>query len=311
MSRRGLGRGLDSLLPSTPARDDDPAPSGGLLEVPVDSIEPNPRQPRHNFDDETIGELATSIANLGVLQPLVVRERGGRYELVAGERRLRAAQRAGYSQVPVVVVETDDRGSLERALVENIHREDLNPIEEAAAFRQLIDEGGLTQEALGERLGKSRVTITNTLRLLDLPVTVQRLITEGRLSAGHGKALLGLQGNPFMERLARRAAEEEWSTRETEDQVRRYQTMSGAAPPPAGRAARILPAAATETQRRLADHLQTKVRVEMGKRKGKIVVEFVSLDDLERVVGVMVGDTQGSAPSTAAPDGNTGYSPTS
>lgn len=310
MSRRGLGRGLDSLLPATPARSEEPAP-GGLLEVPVDSIEPNPLQPRHHFDEETIAELAASIANLGVLQPLVVRERGGRYELVAGERRLRAAQRAGYDKVPVVVVETDDRGSLERALVENIHREDLNPIEEAAAFRQLIDEGGLTQEALGERLGKNRVTITNTLRLLDLPVTVQRLITEGRLSAGHGKALLGLQGNPFMERLARRAAEEGWSTRETEEQVRRYQMMSGAAPRPATPAARVLPAAATETQHKLAEHLQTKVRVEMGKRKGKIVVEFVSLEELERVVRVMVGDSPGSAPSTAAPDRNSGYSPTS
>ncbi len=301
MSRRGLGRGLDSLLPSGPAPGEDTPPNTGRLELPVDSIDPNPLQPRHHFDDATIDELASSISNIGVLQPLVVRPRGDRFELVAGERRWRAASRAGLTTVPVVVVETDDRGSLERALVENIHREDLNPIEEAAAFRQLIDEGGLTQEALGERLGKSRVTITNTLRLLELPVQVQRFVTEGRLSAGHGKALLGLQGNPFMERLARRAAEEGWSTRETEDQVRRYQTMSGAIPPPTGTDRHALPAVATEAQRRMADHLQTRVRVEMGKRKGKIVLDFVSLEDLERVVGVIVGDDHGSSTNVASP----------
>ena len=303
MSRRGLGRGLDSLLPSSPAHDEVREPGAGLLQAPLDSIDPNPHQPRHRFDDESIDELAVSIATLGVLQPLVVRMRGARYELVAGERRLRAASRAGLARVPVVVVETDERGSLERALVENIHRENLNPIEEAAAFRQLIDEGGLTQEALGERLGKNRVTITNTLRLLDLPVSVQRLVTEGKLSAGHGKALLGLHGNPFMERLARRAAEEAWSTRETEDQVRRYQTMSGATPQPTVTNARVHPAIVSEAQRRLADHLQTKVRVDMGKRKGKIVVDFVSLDDLERLVGVIAGDAPGSVATTAAPGG--------
>ena len=302
MNRRGLGRGLDSLLPSSPAHEETSESRTGLLEVPLDSIDPNPHQPRHRFDEASIDELASSITSLGVLQPLVVRMRGSRYELVAGERRLRAASRAGLAKVPVVVVETDERGSLERALVENIHRENLNPIEEAAAFRQLIDEGGLTQEELGDRLGKNRVTITNTLRLLDLPVTVQRLVTEGKLSAGHGKALLGLHGNPFMERLARRAAEEGWSTRETEDQVRRYQTMSGAAPSPTA-TPRVHPAIVSETQRRLADHLQTKVRVDMGKRKGKIVVDFVSLDDLERLVNVIAGDAPGSVTATASPDG--------
>ena len=286
MSRRGLGRGLDALLPTSPGlasagREHSP-------EVPIASIRVNPQQPRRSFDEAALEELAASIGTLGVLQPLLVRSVGGGYELIAGERRLRAAARAGLETVPVVVVETDARGSLERALVENIHREDLNAIEEAAAYRQLIDEGGLTQEALAERLGKSRVTITNTLRLLDLPLLVQELIVAGRLSAGHGKALLGLQGNPFMERLARRAAEESWSTRETEEQVRRYQSMSGAIPRRDEGSRSQGMATLGDAQRRLAGHLQTRVRVEMGKRKGKIVVDFVSLDDLDRLLSLIV-----------------------
>ena len=280
--RSGLGRGLDSLLPSA-SEGNELEERSGLDHVPVSSIDPNPRQPRNRFDDEQIAELATSIRELGILQPLLVRPGpAGRYELIAGERRLRAATAAGLDQVPVVVVETDDQGSLERALVENVHREDLNPIEEAAAYRQLIEDGGVTQESVGDRLGKSRVTITNALRLLDLPVEIQRYLIDGRLSAGHGRALLGLQGNPLQARLAQRVVSEGHSVRETEAMVRKYQSMSGM-PQPAARKDIEASAAVAEAQKRLAAHLQTRVRVDMGKKKGKIVLDFVSLEELDRL----------------------------
>jgi ParB family transcriptional regulator, chromosome partitioning protein len=297
MTRRGLGRGLDALLP-VPEAERRAVPDAGLAEVPVELIDPNPRQPRRDFADDALDELARSITQLGILQPLLVRTREpGRYELVAGERRLRAARRAGLTSVPVVVVTTDDQGSLERALVENLQREDLNPIEEAAAYRQLMEEGALTQDALARRVGRSRVTIANSLRLLDLPVSVQRLLLERRLSGAHGKALLGLGASPFAERLAVRAAQEGLSVRATEDLVRRYGAISGGgggvrAP------ARERPSAASAAQRRLADHLQTRVRVEMGKKKGRIVVDFVSLEELDRLVAVVVGDQPGSKPRT-------------
>ena len=301
MNKRGLGRGLDALLPSGPSLPEESEGSGSLREVPVGAISPNPRQPRSHFDPDALRELTTSIATLGVLQPLLVRELApGRYELVAGERRWRASQQAGIESVPVLIVDTDERGSLERALVENVHREDLNPIEEAAAYRQLLDEGGLTQEALGERVGKNRVTISNSLRLLELPVGVQRLLIEGRLTAAHGKALLALQGNAFLERLARRAAEEGWSTRETEEHVKRYQTMSGTAAATSTKSA-TESATTLETQRRLSEHLQTRVRVEVGKRKGRIVLDFVSLDELERIAKLITGESEGPSRSSAIP----------
>jgi ParB family chromosome partitioning protein len=279
--RSGLGRGLDALLPSSGSGD--PGQADGLIEVPIAQIAPNPNQPRSAFEQEPLEELARSIEQLGVLQPLLVRALGsGSFELIAGERRLRASKLAGLEKVPVVVVETDVEGSLERALVENIHRENLNPIEEAAAYRQLMDDVGLTQEALGTRIGKNRTTITNTLRLLDLPVALQAYLAEGRLTAGHGKALLGLDGNPFQERLARRVAQEELSVRETEDLVRRYLQMSGD-PPTGGSKTASRPPQAAETEKRLGAALHTKVKVEVGKRKGKIVVEFSDLEDLDRL----------------------------
>jgi ParB family chromosome partitioning protein len=291
--RSGLGRGLDALLPSEESA---PEHRTGMLHLPVGSIRPNPSQPRRGFDDVTLGELAASIGQLGVLQPLLVRRTADGHELVAGERRLRAARQAGLEEVPVVEVDTDERGSLERALVENLHREDLNPIEEASAYRQLIDEGGLTQEALGSRIGRNRVTITNALRLLDLPMTIQRLLMEGRITSGHGRALLGLEGNPFQERLAIRVAQEGFSVRETEDLVRRYRDISGTSPRGGGATAR--PPEASEAQRRLSDLLGTRVRVETGRRKGRIVVDFVSTEELQRIVGIMTGDPPGMATRT-------------
>ena len=294
--RSGLGRGLDALLP-TGSDGDALERSGSLDSVEIDQIDPNPRQPREAFDDEALSELTASIRQLGVLQPLLVRAMPtGRFELIAGERRLRAARAAGLSTVPVVIVETDERGSLERALVENVHREDLNAIEEAAAIKQLIEDGGLTQEALGERLGRTRSTISNSLRLLELPVTIQRYVIEGRLSAGHGRALLGLDNPVLQERLGRRVAAEELSVRKTEEIVRTYQGLSGAGGSSARSTATDRAPLITEAQRRLADRLQTRVRVEMGKRKGKIVLDFVSLEELDRLLNLIVGDTTPAPP---------------
>lgn len=305
MTRRsGLGRGLDALLPSggaEPGGLEQRAAEGPLREVDPVLIDPNPRQPRQTFDDEALGELADSIQALGVLQPLLVRPgRPGRYELVAGERRLRASQRAGLVSVPVLVVETDDEGSLERALVENVHRENLNPIEEAAAYRQLMDEGGLTQESLGEKLGRNRVTITNTLRLLDLPTEVQQYLIEGRMTAGHGRALLGLNGNPFQARLAARIVHEGLSVRETEEQVRRLSEFTSGGTSRRGR--RPQPPEVTEAQRSLSEQLQARVRVDLGARKGKIVIEFSDLDELDRLRRVIAGEESGGRSATAGPE---------
>jgi len=298
MTRRaGLGRGLDALLPAHEARAENPG--SGLNQVPLDAIATNPRQPRQSFDDGAIGDLAESIRQLGILQPLLVRDLGhGLYELVAGERRLRASKLAGLERVPVMTVDTDDRGSLERALVENLHREDLNPIEEAEGYRQLLDEASLTQEELGRRLGRSRVTITNALRLLTLPPAIQKLLVEGRLSAAHGRALLGLQDNPFQLRLAQRIGAEGVSVRETEELVRRYQAMT---PSSSNRRSQSKPPIAVEAQRELSEFLQTRVRVDVGKRKGRIVVDFVSTDELERLRRIIMGAEQGATSTTSSP----------
>ena len=296
--RVGLGRGLDALLPPEP---EETQGAGGPLQAPVESIEPNPNQPRREFDDAGLTELSASITALGLLQPLLVRPLGsGRYELVAGERRLRAARRAGLTAVPVVLVETDELGSLERALVENIHRADLNPIEEAAAYRQLLDEGGLTQEQLAGRLGRSRTAVTNSLRLLELPVAIHELVVRGRLSAGHARALLPLAGSPFQTRLATRVAHEGVSVRATEDLVRRYSELAGPAPQP-GRQSRRRPAAAADAERRLTEGLQTRVRVSMGKSKGRIAIDFSSEEDLERLLGVMLAASRGG-PTVVSPE---------
>jgi ParB family chromosome partitioning protein len=297
--RPGLGRGLDALIPRA-AADVATGPvesDGGFRMAAVEAIEPNPSQPRRSFDPESIADLAASIAELGVLQPLLVRPKGDdRFELIAGERRLRAARVAGLERVPVVVAHTDARGSLERALVENIHRQDLNPIEEAAAYRQLMDEGGLTQEELAARVVRGRPTIANTLRLLDLPVGVQRFVAEGRLSGAHGKALLGLASSPFLERVARRVVHEGLSVRATEELVRRYRAASE--PTERGRERDRGEALSAEAERTLSDHLQARTRVVMGRRKGRIVVEFGSTEELDRIVKVIVGHAPGGVPQT-------------
>ncbi|MGI8407003.1 MAG: ParB/RepB/Spo0J family partition protein [Actinomycetota bacterium] len=301
MTRRsGLGRGLDALLPQR-GEEGDLESRDAQYQVPVGSIDPNPRQPRGTFEDAALGELAISIKELGVLQPLLVRPaEGGRFELIAGERRWRASKMAGLQQVPVMIVETDDSGSLERAIVENIHRSDLNPIEEGAAYKQLLEEAGLTQEALGDRLGKNRVTITNALRLLDLPPAVQRLLIDRRLTAGHGRALVGLNGNPFQERLARRVADEGLSVRETEDLARRYSEMTGLVTDATNK--KLPVAEVVDAQRSLQEHLGTKVRVEMGKRKGRITVDFASVEDLARLMDVLLNRAPGATPKVVSLD---------
>jgi ParB family chromosome partitioning protein len=290
--RSGLGRGLDALLPT--GREislAEEALPGGLREISVASVLPNPDQPRTNFDLATLQELADSIRELGVLQPLLVRAIGDTYELIAGERRWRAAQLAGLETVPALLVETDRAGSLERALVENIQREDLNPLEEAAAYRQLLDEAGMTQDALAQRLGRSPQAISNVLRLLDLPVTLQRYVADGLLTEGHARALLGLEGNPLVERVAKSVITDGLSVRATEDLVRRYRERFGQPAFRRGRPPIERSPVVVEAERRLNAHLQARVRIDVTKKKRRVVIEAVSDEDLQRITDAIVGST--------------------
>lgn len=286
MKRGGLGRGLSSLIPGA-------AMAGGLLEVPVSAIAPNPKQPRTEFSEDTLGALARSIREVGVLQPVVVRARDGAYELVAGERRLRAARLAGLATIPAIVRETDDTDSLRDALIENIHREDLSPLELAAAFQELLEELGVTQETVAERLGFSRAHITNTIRLLSLPADVQRLLAEGKIQAGHARALLGLPDDEARSALALRVAAQGLSVRQVEELVRNY---TDAGPVAANRSVKAPDPSLAEVEEILSEQLATKVSVSLGKRKGRIVVEFGSKDDLERIVSEIIGSGPGMAP---------------
>jgi len=293
--RGGLGRGLSALLPGAPEAGET---SSGLLEVPVNAVGPNPKQPRTRFEDETLRSLAASIREVGILQPLVVRRTGeGAYELIAGERRLRAARVAGLATVPVVLRDSDDSDLLREALIENIHREDLNPIELAEAFRQLLEELGLHQEELADRVGVSRSHIANTIRLLALPMEVQQLLTEERISAGHARALLTLGDPEAMTTLALRIAAEDLSVRGTEEVVRRY--IEGPARKPAATrdsGERSPDENLGEIEEILSEQLATRVIIQMGAKRGKIVIEFGSPDDLERIVSEIVGSGPGLAP---------------
>jgi ParB family chromosome partitioning protein len=286
VKRGGLGRGLSSLIPG--ATED-----AGLLEVPVSAIQPNPRQPRLDFAEETLAALARSIREVGVLQPVVVRRRDGGYELVAGERRVRAARLAGLATIPAIVREGDDTESLREALIENIHREDLAPLELASAFQELLEELGVTQETVAERLGYSRAHIANTIRLLSLPAEVQRLLAEGKIQAGHARALLGLPDDEAKSTLALRVAAEGLSVRQVEDLVRSY-VEKPVAPKPA--ATRDSDPLLGEVEEILSEQLATRVHVMLGKRKGKIIVEFASKEDLERIVSEIIGSGPGLSP---------------
>ena len=323
----GLGRGLASLIPTGPADSDSgpatlgprmgdaaadvligrPAPNAGAgtepgaemgavyREIPPADIEANPRQPRQVFDEEALSELVHSIREFGLLQPIVVRavpgsQSGARYQIIMGERRWRAAQVAGLAAIPAIVRETADDNLLRDALLENIHRAQLNPLEEAAAYQQLLDEFGVTHDELAARIGRSRPLITNMIRLLKLPIPVQRRVAAGVLSAGHARALLSLEAGPeAQEGLAARIIAEGLSVRATEEAVplATHEANRGDAPPPSPRRKPLHMPGLQDVAERLSNAFDTRVTVSLGKRKGKIVVEFASVDDLQRIIGMM------------------------
>ncbi len=303
----GLGKGLSSIIPTADLPTNEPSQAAVLADVPVASVIPNPNQPRVHFDEASLSELSASIAEMGVLQPILVRPSvDGEYELIAGERRWRAAQRAGLTMIPAIVRMTDDAGSVEQALVENLHRQDLTALEEAAAYQQLLDDFSLTHDQIAERVGKSRSAITNSLRLLGLPPAVQHLLADGQLSAGHARALLGTPDRTRQEELAREAAAGGWSVRMVEEAVRGPQaddhveappeideaphtaepTMDGAGLTPS---TRLRPPGLLELEHLLAEHLETRVSVQMSAKKGRVTVEFADLEDLERIYRAMTG----------------------
>ncbi|MEY2431609.1 MAG: ParB family transcriptional regulator, chromosome partitioning protein [Acidimicrobiaceae bacterium] len=302
MARRsGLGRGLGALIPSEVAS----AETGPLIftELPLSVITTNPNQPRKGFDEEALASLTASVRELGVLQPVLVRPLANdRYELIAGERRWRAAKRAGLPSVPAIVREVDDTTSLEQALVENLHRSDLNALEEAAAYQQLIEDFHLTHDQVAARVGKSRAAVSNTLRLFQLPPAIQKLVAEGQLSAGHARALLGTPDRAYQEQLARRAVAESLSVRDVEEAVRTRGELAEATGamtvsdgPPAEATTRKLRAPGLlELEELFSQYLETRVSVTMGPKRGKVVIEFADLEDLERVYRVITGPDQPS-----------------
>jgi ParB family chromosome partitioning protein len=312
----GLGRGLGALIPTAPpvavsdlpsvrteasagvaAAPDwsvdtgslNPVPGARYLEVPVNSIVPNPRQPRQAFEEEALDELKLSIEEVGFLQPIVVREVSeGFYEIVMGERRWRAAQSLGLDAIPAIVRDTRDDAMLRDALLENIHRVNLNPLEEAAAYQQLLDEFGATHDELARRIGRSRPQITNTIRLLNLPAPVQRRVAAGVLSAGHARALLGLDEAEQQEALAHRIVAEGMSVRATEEAVAvALADGSTGKKSAAPRKAKPHAPGLQDLAERLSDHFDTRVKVDIGRRKGHIVIEFATVDDLERIVAMI------------------------
>jgi ParB family chromosome partitioning protein len=285
--RSGLGRGLGALIPQDVTAPPDAQPA--IREVPISQIAPNPYQPRSHFDEESLAGLTASIRELGVLQPVLVREvEPDRFELIAGERRWRAAKRAGLQYLPIIVRKVSDELTLQHALVENLHRDDLNPLEEAAAYQQLIEDFGMTQEVVAHKVGKSRSAVANLLRLFQLPPQVQRLVADGQVSAGHAKALLGTPDRHFQEALARRIANEGLTVRDTEQAVRQRAT-AGAPAPGNGTAAggKLRAPGLLELEELLADQLDTRVKVNMGPKRGRVVIEFADLEDLERIYRAM------------------------
>ena len=288
MRRSGLGKGLGALIPGGDGGAAGQS-SSVLQEVPIGLVEPNPFQPRTSFDEETLLALSASIRELGVLQPILVRPLdSGRYQLIAGERRWRAAKRAGLATIPALVRDATDRASLEQAVVENLHRNDLNALEEAAAYQQLIEDFEMTHDEVATRVGKSRSAVSNTLRLLQLPSSIQHLVANGRLSAGHARALISSPDRAFQERLARRVVDDGLSVRAVEEAVKARngepessEEMVGQPAP--GSSPRLRPPGLLELEELLSGHLDTRVKVEMGSKRGRVVIDFATLEDLERI----------------------------
>ncbi len=285
----GLGRGLDALIPQSVIPTEIKTSSGVITanrdEIELSNISANPKQPRTNFDEDQLTELALSIKEVGILQPPVVRSLGnGKYQLIMGERRFRAAKLAGLKTIPVIIRQTSDDQLLREAIVENIHRSQLNPLEEAAAYQQLLNDFNYTHDELAVKLSKSRPVITNTMRLLNLPVSVQRRVAAAVISAGHARALLSLTDEKEIENLANRIVAEGLTVRAVEEIV-----ASGGAKVKAGsvRSGKILAPKLKQISDDLADHLDTRVSVELGKKKGKIVIEFATIEDLERISKVI------------------------
>ena len=280
----GLGRGLDALIPTTPIGDitnNSGVVVGSAFEVDINAIAPNSKQPRTVFDEEALAELAASIKEVGVLQPPVVRDLGsGRYELIMGERRVRASKLAGLKTIPVIIRQSKDNEMLREALLENIHRSQLNPLEEGAAYQNLLNDFGYTHDELAIKIGKSRPAITNTLRLLNLPASVQRKVAAGILSAGHARALLALTDGAEIEKLANRRVAEGLSVRAVEEIVA---TTSGKEKSAPTKSVKMPSPRLKEIENGLADKLDTRVSVELGLAKGKITIEFADLEDLERI----------------------------
>ncbi|MFI6739510.1 ParB/RepB/Spo0J family partition protein [Nonomuraea sp. NPDC050451] len=303
--RRGLGKGLGALIPTGPIVDGTgtvsppsngstgetgPRPIAGAYfkEVALDAIVPNPRQPREIFDGERLDELAASIREVGLLQPIVVRSvGGGQYELIMGERRWRACQQVGLDPVPAIVRNTQDTDLLRDALIENLQREQLNALEEAAAYQQLLDDFQATHDQLAQKVGRSRSHITNTLRLLNLPPEVQQKVAAGVISAGHARALLGLPSAEEQIELAKRIVAELLSVRAVEEIVAMGSAKAATKPARERQAPKPTAPGLTHLADRLSDHFETKVKVDLGRRKGRIVVEFATIDDLERIIGTM------------------------
>lgn len=283
--RGGLGINLDSLIPTTLTVNDEVVATSN--EIPLDQISPNPRQPRTVFDEDALNELISSIKLFGILQPPVVRKvADNKYELIMGERRFRAAKAAGLKSIPVIIRQTPDNELLREALIENIHRSQLNPLEEGAAYQQLLTDFGCTHDELALKLGRSRPQISNTIRLLNLPESVQRKVAAGILSAGHARALLGLTDATEIEKLASRIVGEGLSVRATEEIIATHKPGKSA---PKKSTPRGVSGAGLAAAELLSDYLDTRVNVELGKGKGKIVIEFAGTEDLQRIVDLIEG----------------------
>ncbi|MCJ7665254.1 MAG: ParB/RepB/Spo0J family partition protein [Actinobacteria bacterium] len=288
MTRRGLGRGLGALIPSADKTPEEGSRKGRVMELLLDDIVQNKNQPRSKFKDETLDELAESIKEFGVLQPIIVRYIDGedKYEIIAGERRYRATKKNGITTIPALVVEeVNDIASLEMALIENIHRDNLSPMEEAYCYKQLIDEFDITHQEMSKRIGKSRTAVTNTIRLLMLPLEVQKLLDEDSISEGHARALLGLGSKEDQIRIGKKIAKKGMSVREAERLVENEKQSKDGTKNNKALQFKKIPIIIKQ----LSDHLETPVRINIGKRKGKIEIEFDNIRDLERVVGKIIG----------------------